>query len=290
MQESNLELKADLDRRIEGDRLPPPLPDYVYEYYEIAYSVPAGQVARVPISATIEPIINVSLSSPVRILVGKGFRLPLMALAGPQPEAYSMEASGNVHGFYIRFTAVGPLVLLGIDHYGLTDGNALPLHEMVAPAFRETTRKWANALKAARSFEERASLTTAHLQTCYSPPDRRAHILSEATSMIEASGGNVRIADVSRNLGVSASTLRRYFEILGMSPKRYASIVRFRRAHAYLQTKPKAAWIDAVERFGYADQAHFVREYHRFSGTSPTGWKPEQRPVDIRMGIDNERP
>ena len=59
-----------------------------------------------------------------------------------------------------------------------------------------------------------------------------------------------------------------------------------RRAHAYLHTTPGATWLDAVARFGYADQAHFVRDYRRFSGTSPTRWEPQRRIVDRRMGIE----
>ncbi|PAP77090.1 helix-turn-helix domain-containing protein [Rubrivirga marina] len=89
---------------------------------------------------------------------------------------------------------------------------------------------------------------------------------------------------------VSTPTLRRRFAVLGVSVKRYAEIVRFRLAHAFLHAVPGTTWSDVVERFGYADQSHFVRAYRRLAGVSPTRWESAERVIDRRMGIEEAPP
>jgi AraC-like DNA-binding protein len=290
-------LEAAYDISVSRGELPPPLRPYVHEYYEVGFEVPAGRPLRVPVSATTDPALNVTLTGSVTVRIGYGFRLPPVVLAGPQPEAYTVEPSGAepsgvVRGFYVRFTTVGPLALLGVEDYSLGEHGVRPLHAMVRPSVRDAARTWEAALLAAPTFAARVALTNRFLLDHGLPPDHReepgprVRLLQAAVAAIEQAGGNVRIGELARRLGVSESTLRRHFGVLGMPPKRFAGVVRFRRAHAYLRTTPGATWADVVARFGYADQAHFVRDYRRFSGAPPTRWELGPRAVDRRMGIE----
>ncbi|HVQ74014.1 MAG TPA: helix-turn-helix domain-containing protein [Candidatus Binatia bacterium] len=185
----------------------------------------------------------------------------------------------------MRFSTVGPLALLGVEDYSLTDG-ARPLHEMVRPELSAATRAWEHALLDAPGFDERIELTNAFLLAHRTEPDARVRLLQAAVERIDRANGNLRIDALAGELGVGPSTLRRHFAALGMPAKRFSSVVRFRRAHQYLSTTPDATWADVIGRFGYADQAHFVRDYRRFSGAPPTGWEPALRAVDRRMGIE----
>ena len=287
MASPDAELEAVYDLHVLGDTLPPSLQPYVHEYYETGVDVPPGQTLHIPVSAFTDPVLNVTFSGLFMIQIGEGFRIPPVTLAGPQPEAYTVEATGIYRGFYVRFPPVGPLVLLGVDDYSLTEQGARPLHEMVRPALAKPARAWGEALLNAPTFADRVALTTEFFLEHRTEPDRRARLVEAAVDAIEQADGNVGIGDLAGRLGTSESTLRRHFSVLGVSPKRFASIVRFRRAHAFLHTTPDATWTDAVARFGYADQAHFIREYRRFSGTPPTRWDPKRRPIDRRMGIED---
>lgn len=287
MEPPDYEPKATYDLHVRGDDLPPPLRPYVHEYYEVGFDVPPGQVLRMPVSATTDPVLNVSLEGRITVLIGGGFRIPPVTLAGPQPEAYAVEAVGTVRGFYVRLAPVGPLVLLGVEDYTLTAQGARPLHEMVRPPLAEAARAWGQALLDAPTFADRAALTDRFLLDHRGEPDRRARLVEGAVAAIEKAGGDIRIDDLARQLGTSERTLRRHLGVLGVSPKRFAAIVRFRHAHAFLHNTPDVTWADAVARFGYADQAHFVREYRRFSGRPPSQWDPKLRVVDRRMGIED---
>lgn len=271
---------------LHGKGLPVPLRPYVQEYFEAIITASPGATAHILVSATTDPVLNASLSSPLTIRIGDGFVLPPVTIAGPQPLAYSGDAVGVAHSFCVRFKPCGPLVLLGVESYSLEEG-ARPLHEMVRPALAGAARSWSEALLRAPTFEDRVALTNRFLLAHRSVPDYRAGLVQAAVDAIEEAGGNLRIASLAGRLGVSGRTLRRHFGVLGMPPKHFAAVVRFRQAHAYLRATPGATWADAVGRFGYADQAHFVREYRRFSGSPPTRWDPGLRAVDRRMGIED---
>lgn len=279
-------MKAPFDLRVPGRDLPEPLRPWVQEYYETGLDIPPGETLRVPVSATTNPVLNVTCAGSVLIRIGAPFPIPPATIAGPQPAAYVVEATGRLRGFYVPFTTVGALALLGVQDYSLTGKGARPLHEMVRPELKEAARGWAEDLLKASGFEERTELGSRFLLAHRAEPDARVRLLQAAVEAIEEADGNLRIDDLARRLRVSPGTLRRHFAVLGMSPKRFASVLRFRRAHEYLSTTPGATWPAAVRRFGYADQAHFVRDYRRFSGAPPTGWDPELRMVDRRMGIE----
>lgn len=271
---------------LQSGALPEALRPYVAEYFEPVISVLQGEAAEILVSATTDPVLNASLSHPLTILLGDGFTLPPVTIAGPQPFAFCGEATGEARSFCIRFRPYGPLVLLGVEDYPLDGEPSRPLHEMVRPGIANAARTWSDALHAAHSFDERVALTNEFLLAHRSEPDYRARLLQGAVEAIEDSGGNIRMAQLADRLGVSTRTLRRRFQILGMPPKRFSAVVRFRRAHAYLHATPGATWTDAIGRFGYADQAHFARDYRRFSGTAPTRWDPNRRAVDLEMGIE----
>ena len=62
--------------------------------------------------------------------------------------------------------------------------------------------------------------------------------------------------------------LRRLFrEQAGVAPKQFARIERFRRLVRRLPGR--ASWAALALETGYVDQAHMIREFRAFSGTSP---------------------
>jgi len=81
----------------------------------------------------------------------------------------------------------------------------------------------------------------------------------------------VSIDRLARHVGLTRRHLERRFQLLvGVSPKRLARIVRFQRALRMLERA------DAGQRgtrtamaCGYADQAHFVREFRELAGCPP---------------------
>lgn len=89
-----------------------------------------------------------------------------------------------------------------------------------------------------------------------------------ATRLIAASAGRERVEVVADAIGVGRRRLERLFNLqVGVGPKELASLVRFDRAARQLGRK---SWIGIALDAGYADQAHFIRDFRRRTGTTPT--------------------
>lgn len=63
--------------------------------------------------------------------------------------------------------------------------------------------------------------------------------------------------------------IARFAATVGLTPKRYARLVRFGRVLRRLERRPETAWAELAQDAGYADQAHFNRDFRAFSGISP---------------------
>jgi transcriptional regulator GlxA family with amidase domain len=57
---------------------------------------------------------------------------------------------------------------------------------------------------------------------------------------------------------------------VGIGPKALARMVRFNRALALAKAAATPDWAGIAVECGYADQAHLVREFRGFAGSSPT--------------------
>lgn len=92
-----------------------------------------------------------------------------------------------------------------------------------------------------------------------------------ALQQIEQRHGQLEIATLSRELGVSRKHLAALFhEGVGMTPKGYAGVVRFEQLVASIKQTAAPQWAELALRCGYSDQAHMIREVKRYAGVTPT--------------------
>lgn len=102
---------------------------------------------------------------------------------------------------------------------------------------------------------------------------KRVHYLDQAASIIRESKGNITIESLCKDLHVSERQLQRSFrDVLGTSPKTYTRIIRFRNVYRHVRhaAEKKISWASLSYDYGYADQAHFIRDFKEFSGVNPT--------------------
>jgi AraC-like DNA-binding protein len=273
------------------ESLPGLLRPYVLDVYEAWDPNPPTPPYRFPMSALVTPLLNVTFSGRFVMDLDGGTVMPPELLSGPQPEAYSGLNEGVERGFYVVFAPAGPLALMGVRRYWRGGPAPVPaLAELVRPTLADSAHAYTTALFKAPNLAARFTLTVDFLtQALADAPEadlREAAFLGEVVEAIDASSGTLRVEALAKRFGISPATLRRRFAVLGISAKRFSEIVRYRHAHAFLVATPGATWVEAVERFQYADQAHFVRAYHRYSGGPPTQWAPAERNLDRRLGID----
>jgi AraC-like DNA-binding protein len=96
--------------------------------------------------------------------------------------------------------------------------------------------------------------------------ERRVHV-REALNML----GSLSVRETARELGISERRLHLVFsEDVGLSPKQWSRVRRFQRAVCALHKGVDMRWAELAITCGYADQAHFSRDFRCFSGVDPT--------------------
>jgi len=100
-------------------------------------------------------------------------------------------------------------------------------------------------------------------------------LVGTALAMLDGSGGTVRIESLADQLGVSRQHLAAQFRThVGLSPKLYARIERFRRAAGALRVPDPAMvdWALLALDCGYFDQSHLIRDFREFADSTPEGF------------------
>lgn len=101
--------------------------------------------------------------------------------------------------------------------------------------------------------------------------EEKEKFLPEAVLRIKSSFGEIGIKGLAEDLGISQSSLERGFRSrVGLSPKEYAGLVRFRNIFRFYNSSSSLTEL-ALEA-GYYDQAHFIREFKKKTGFSPKQW------------------
>ncbi len=91
-----------------------------------------------------------------------------------------------------------------------------------------------------------------------------------AVDIIVNDGGATPVQTISERLGISHKHLVELFtRTVGLSPKRFARLIRLERAIAESQTH-SMNWTAVAHECGFHDQAHFNREFKRFTGVTPS--------------------
>lgn len=109
------------------------------------------------------------------------------------------------------------------------------------------------------------------------PAEDEARIHAAHTALMDQDVGSV--GELAERLGMSARSLERLsLRAFGFSPKLLLRRQRFLRSLAQFMLDPSLTWISTLD-WQYVDQAHFVRDFKRFMGMSPSQYAAQEHPV-----------
>lgn len=197
-----------------------------------------------------------------------------LAGAGPAPAA---SVTGITETLRCHAHAAGNRVAV----VAFTPAGAAALFRMPLEEFANRTVALAEAGLGRRDWAEE----TARLRAAPSDADRVRRLdglfrsllagrrpdplLAAATAWLHARPAGARIAALVRHVGLSQSALERSFRRgVGLTPKRFAALVRFREAARLAGTG--LDFTTVAHAAGYADQAHFARDCQRVTGAAPS--------------------
>lgn len=97
-------------------------------------------------------------------------------------------------------------------------------------------------------------------------------LIVEAVKLIYQSNGTIRIKELNKKLLISQSPFeKRFRKVVGTTPKKFASIVRFNTVLDHLKHTKSLTEICYENHF--FDQAHFIKDFKQFTGTTPENFK-----------------
>jgi AraC-like DNA-binding protein len=192
-------------------------------------------------------------------------------LVGTMTRAKVVEGLSHSHRFGVRF------------HPGsaaqFVDGHARELTDRVVPLEDVTRSAWLSLperVAEAATASARRALVAEFLASSRGrirPPDARICV---ATRLIRQHGGNLKIAALAANVGVSERQLERLFqERLGVRPKHFARVIRLEHTlHALPAHHGSQAELAAA--CGYADESHLLRDFQALAGVTLAELRAEQ--------------
>jgi len=220
-----------------------------------------------PILPDGRPELVVHIGEPFFRVSGAGVRVrqPGVLWAGQLRRQLLLQPSGRIGIVGVRFHPHAGPSLFRMPQHEVTDRT--PEVRDLNPALAADLARVRDSITTvAAAAAEVERIVARHLE-----PDRLDARIEWAVRAIAGRRGLVTIDAVADGAGLTRRHLeRRFREDVGISPKRLARIVRFQRALQHLEQS------DAANRgaltaaaCGYADQAHFVRDFQDLAGTAP---------------------
>jgi AraC-like DNA-binding protein len=159
--------------------------------------------------------------------------------------------------------------VLGVPASTIAD-RIVPLEDLWGAA---AARPLVDRLSSARDMVEAAAILEMAIAGRRSPRGRVQLALHAAERLSRAT-----VSAVAADLGVSERHLRRVFrEAVGVSPKAFTRLARFRRALRAAREDGQASWASIAAAAGYYDQAHLIAEFRAIAGAPPRAFLRELR-------------
>ena len=249
----------------------PGLRGYVERYYGYAERTAGPARQREPLATSV--ILVVGLGPELR-LIGDGPPTRLGSfVAGLDDSCAVIEHDGEMRGVQVDLSPLAARMIFRVPMHELAR-RVVTLEDALGPSARRLEER----LVEAASWDERFTLVerelAARLHAAEPPPPD----VDRAWRRLTAAHGDVRVAELARELGCTRKHLAaRFRDHVGLPPKLAARILRFRRTVDLLLSSPNASLADLAAGSGYYDQAHLDRDFREFAGTTPTGFLADAR-------------
>lgn len=168
---------------------------------------------------------------------------------------YSTDIGTELFG--VRFYAWTAALFSRRDFSGSSSG-IFPVGE-----FFDNTEELNTAVQQAETFEERAAAAECWITRKLGNIRADSDLLNAVNFIIDSRGA-LEISELHMHTAVSARRLERLFaRNMGVSPKTFSSLVRYQLLWREMTCSSGFNVLDAVEKYGYSDQSHLLKDFRR---------------------------
>jgi AraC-like DNA-binding protein len=175
--------------------------------------------------------------------------------------------SADIGTILVYFTEIG------FTHFAAHPANelfnlSLSLEEIFDKSkVNEVEEKLANAANDSQRIKMVEQFLLSHLKDIQTDK-----VIVEAVKLIYQSNGTIRIKELNEKLFISQSPFeKRFRKVVGTTPKKFASIVRFNNVIDQMSHSKTLSEICYENNF--FDQAHFIKDFKHFTGETPENFK-----------------
>jgi AraC-like DNA-binding protein len=208
---------------------------------------------------------------------------PDYLLIGLFTEPYDVHFRKLVNVFGIRFKPEGIYNIFGVPasefHQNFED-----MESIAGKNFKEFCSK----LRESNSVSQMIQQTENYLQKNIRNSKINLYYLNRAAEIIRKLNGNISIHDLSSKVYISTRQLEREFkQKLGISPKSYMKIARLNEVNRKIQNGERVDLTELSYSTGFSDQAHFIRDFKKFTGESPKVFINKKEKFIVNPGLND---
>ena len=182
--------------------------------------------------------------------------------------------SGGMPSFYVgvRFRPGHAMSALGIPASEITDDR------VAYSSISEASESELEMLSRLETNEARFDAVVALVRRRLAGAAHVPLSVRAAVQRIAAANGNLRVATLAEDIGITRQQLARQFAThVGVAPKTFARVMRTRaavaRADAARAAYPREVdWSAIACDLGYYDQPHFIDDFKALTGVTPSRW------------------
>jgi AraC-like DNA-binding protein len=193
---------------------------------------------------------------------------------------HDLTLTGNINWIVVVLQPYGAYHLLGVPADELFNC-FFPAEEILGHGMQEI----ANALMCVTQLNERVQLLDKFFLQQVNKRKEPDPVIMQAVNFIIQHEGIMPVELLLQSLYVTERTLERKFKhTIGITPKRFIEIVRLNAsAKKMQQLKEKQSLAGIAHDSGYFDQAHFTKDFRRFTGFTPQQYHEQVHPLALNF-------
>jgi AraC-like DNA-binding protein len=227
-----------------------------------------------------------SETAPHRLLVPATVSVPLVLKICDSPH----RPPAFLHGVHDRFAVMdgdcaSSYVEIWMAPFGAYQLLGRPVRELggevvdMESVFGAAGRRLLEAVRERSTWRGRFAAVDSFLLKAAERGPRPSPEVIRAWHLLIGSGGAIPIGNVAADVGWSHKHLiAKFTEQVGLRPKTAARLIRFDAVWRRLDQRRRLDWGQVAADAGYADQAHLVRDFRQFTGTTPTRFQARTLP------------
>jgi len=201
-----------------------------------------------------------------KLIINEEYKTPCVSAFGQIDHHFTV-----VHypGFYSLGVLLKPTLLswlLKVDMSSLT--NKAVDGQLINRSFKELHER----MEECSSIEDKIKLFENYFTKELVDRGYKVSLSDHALSLLNQNN-TFSVQEIAKQLQVSQRYLESQFKkTVGLSPKTYSLIIRFKLMERQLKRSSTVRWQDMTFATEYYDQNHFIKDFKRFTGSTPSDY------------------